>query len=156
MRVIVLSDSPGADHLADQFVEATREFNRGLDIRLRFLDVGFELRSIPVTTAGPSPAPGLEEQLGTFRPGAVLLLGGSPRMLECAAVVAKAGPPIAFFTNGRADRASRAIAELSEILVQRTGESAAQGGSRSPTRMLPTDQATGPALVDLLVRIVRE
>jgi len=156
MRVIVLSESPAADGLAGEFVEAARNFNRGLDIRLRFLDVGFEIRSLSVPDEGEFPAAGLDRLLATFAPSAVLLLGNGPRLLECAAVAAKAGPRLAYFLNGDADRSSLAIAELAGILVAREQGDLPRARPDAQTRELLEGRPAGPALVDILVRSVRE
>ena len=156
MRVIILSESPDADGLAGEFVEAAREFNRGLDIRLRFLDVGFEIRSLSVRREGEPPAADLDGLLATFSPGAILVLGGGPRLLECAAVAAKAGPPIAYLLNGGADRASLAIAQLAGILVAAEAETLEQIHSNALIHVLEGGQPAGAALIDILVRSVRE
>lgn len=156
MRVIVLSESPGADALAGEFVEAAREFNRGLDIRLRFLDVGFEIRSLSIPAAGEPPARSLDILLADFSPGAALILGRGPRLLECAAIVAKAGPPIAYLLTGAAEPASLAIAELARILVTADAQALEQTSSGALTHVLDDGQPAGPALVDILVRSVRE
>jgi hypothetical protein len=156
MRVIILSESPGADGLAGDFVEAARAFNRGLDIRLRFLDVGFEIRSFSVPTTGPFRAEELDELLGSFHPGAVLVFGGGPRLLECAATAAKAGPPLAYLLNGGADRSALAIARLSGILVAAEPGALEQTRTDAMTHTLEDGQPAGPALVDILVRSVRE
>ncbi len=156
MRVIILSESPGADALAGDFVDAAREFNRGLDIRLRFLDVGFEIRGLSVPREREPPAAELDELLATFSPGAILILGGGPRLLECAAVAAKAGPSIAYLLNGEADRASLAIAQLAGILVAAEAETLQQCRSNALTHLLEDGQPAGAALVDILVRSVRE
>jgi hypothetical protein len=156
MRVIVLSESPAAEGLAGQFVEAARSFNRGLDIRLRFLDVGFEIRSLSVPREGELPEAGLDRLLATFSPNAALILGGGPRLLECAAVVAKAGPHIAYVLDKKADRTALAIAELAGILVAGEEGALTQTRSKAMTHVLLDGQPAGPALVDILVRSVRE
>jgi len=156
MRLIILSESPGADGLAGDFVDAARDFNRGLDIRLRFLDVGFEVRSLSVRREGEPPAAELDRLLATFSPGAILVLGGGARLLECAAVAAKAGPVIAYLLNGEADRTSLAIAELAGILVAAEAKILEQTHSNALTHLLSDGQPAGAALIDILVRSVRE
>jgi hypothetical protein len=156
MRVIVLSESPGADGLAGEFVEAARDFNRGLDVRLRFLDVGFEIRSLSIPPEGEPPAADLDALLATFSPGAVLVLGGGPRLLECAAVAAKSGRPIAYLLNGEADRASLAIAHLATILVAAEAGALEQTRSDALSHLLQEGRPAGAALIDILVRSVRE
>ncbi|MHC4471777.1 MAG: hypothetical protein ACYTDY_12115 [Planctomycetota bacterium] len=156
MRVVVVTESPDADETTRQFLEAAEAYNRGLDIRLRFLDVGFELRTIAVRPGEPAPAVALEETLLTFRPGVVLVLGTSPRILECAAAAAKAHLPIAFLHDGGPEGSATAIARIAQILI--LGEECRPPAARpgALVRELPPDGAPGAALVDILVRSVRE
>jgi hypothetical protein len=155
MRVVLLFESPGADRVSAQFTDAADEFNRGLDIRLRFLEVGFDVHSLPVPADSAAPAEELAGLLEEFRPGVVLALGSGTGLLECAAAAAKKDVPIAYLADGAPDRAARAVARLSGILVA-TGEAdppaAAPGAMVENIRELPP----GPELVRILVRSVRE
>jgi hypothetical protein len=157
MRVVVLTESPEANEITRQFLEAAEEYNRGLDIRLRFLDVGFELRTIAVRPGEPAPALALEETLLSFRPGVVLVLGRSTRTLECAAAAAKAHLPIAFLLDGEPDGSAAAISRMAAILILPEGGSPpAAARPDAVTPMLSADAAPGPALVEILVNSVRE
>ncbi len=156
MRVVILHESPGADHLARDFAGAADSFNRGLDFRLRFLDVGFEYRLVPVPAEGEVPSVLLEGTLARFEPAAVLVLGGGLPLLECAALAARRRAPLAYFADGRDDRTARAIARLSRILLAAHDAPAMAPDPAGVREDLSPSAAPGPTLVRLLVRSVRE
>ncbi len=156
MRIVLLSESPEADSLAEGFVEAAEEFNRTLDIRLRFLDVGFTLRPFPVGGDDPAAPVRLEAMLRSFQPGVVLVLGRGPLLLECTAAAVKGGAPVAYLLDGSPDRFAAAILHLASVVM-------IPGGMEPPSlrpgvarHTLPAPEADGPGLVDALVRSVRE
>jgi hypothetical protein len=153
MRVVVLHESPGADDLAGEIGEAAAAFNRGLDIRLRFLDVGFEIHTVPVPDDAATPLAPLSEAIEKFRPGAVLVLGRGRRLLECAAAAAKSGPPLVYLVNGERDRTVSALTHLAEVFVVPAGEEAG-GGDRA--QRLPEGEAPGRGLIEIMLRNVRE
>lgn len=156
MRVVVLHEEPGADPAARSFREAAESFNRGLDIRLRFLDVGFELRDVPVAADATAAAERLAATIRSFRPGRVLVLGSGPALLECAALAAKEQVPIAFLADGTEDRSAGAIARFADLLV--VPEGAMPPAVRPETRVVrlsATAEDAAPSLVDLLLRNAR-
>ncbi|MEN8148546.1 MAG: hypothetical protein ABFS86_01915 [Planctomycetota bacterium] len=152
MRVVILHESPGADGLRDEFVAAAEEFNRGLDIRLRFLDVGFTFREVPVREPDDFAAVTFSETFGAFGPSVVLALGRGPRLLECIAAAAKTGRPVLYLEPPEPDRTSSAIARIAPVLVTTGGSPA----DRRPDRFHLDGRPVGPALVDIIVRSVRE
>jgi hypothetical protein len=156
MRVVVLHESPGADVLVREFRESAEVFNRGLDIRLRFLDVGFEVRDLPVPPEGAAPAEETRELLRRFDPGVALVLGTGLPLLECAAVAAKSRVPLALLTDGAEDRSSGALARLATILATRGEPGELPAGPDAVVHPIGPGEAPGPALVDLLVRTVKE
>jgi hypothetical protein len=153
MRVVILHESPGADELARSFLAAAEAFNRGLDFRLRFLDVGFSFRTVPVSSSAEVPAVLLDGTLRRFEPGVVLILGRGIPLLECAAVAAKHQAPLAYYVDGGPDRTTTGLYRLARITLV-----------RGPVDGLPPDtvvevlgSGVSPedALVKLLVRTVR-
>ena len=152
MRVVILHESPDADELRDDFVAAAEEFNRGLDIRLRFLDVGFTIRDVAVREPDDFAAVTFSETAGSFGPGSVLALGRGPRLLECVSAAVKAGLPVVYLAPKEPDRTTAALARLVSVLVT-TGPTGAYSGLDA----VPLDERpAGPALVDTIVRSVRE
>ena len=156
MRVAVLHESPGADPAAAEFRAAAETFNRGLDIRLRFLDVGFELRVFGVPEDDPETPARIEDGLRSFRPGIVLVLGRGVRLLECAAAVAKGHSPLAFLVDGEADRTTAALARLAEIVVLPSTAPSPAVRPDARTFRIPDGTPAGTSLVDTLVRSVRD
>jgi len=156
MRVVLLNESPGADDHAHAFTRAARSFNQGLDIRLRFLDVGFEVRHLPVRGEDDGVATRVTKAIETFQPSVILALGDGPRLLECAAVSAKAGCPLAYVLNGDATRPARAIACLAGVLAVTGDVEPALAGSDTRVHTIEEGRPIGPALVDILQRSVRE
>lgn len=151
MRVLVLHESPGTDEIAAEFTFAAEEFNRGLDIRLRFLEVGFELRRLAVSPEDDGIAPQLEAVLRRFQPSVILVLGRGSRLLECVATAAKSGARIAFLLNSEPDRTSTAIAHMSRILVTPPGGPAISHPPAESLHQLDSDSQRGKALVGVLV-----
>ena len=93
MRVVLLNESPGADDRAHDFTRAVRTFNQGLDIRLRFLDVGFEVRHLPVRDGDESVATRVTRapRLSRNRQGS--------RTAGCSAAVVTMWPPLSRFAK---------------------------------------------------------
>ena len=118
-----------------------RAIHGHLKIRLRFLDVGFSLRDVPVAEADDFAAVTLSETAGAFRPGAVLALGRGPRLLECVSAAVKAGFPVVYLAPTEPDRTATAVARIVPVLV-------------TPETL--DGRPVGPALVDTIVRSVRE
>jgi len=152
MRVVILHESPAADEVAGSFARAAQEFNRGLDIRLRFLDVGFSLREVPVRDEDDFAAVTLSETTGAFRPGAVLALGTGPKLLECVGAAVKARLPVVYLMPETEERATAAIARIATVVVTPRAEDAPAGIETATLDGRPV----GPALVDIIVRSVRE
>jgi hypothetical protein len=155
MRVLILHESPEADEIAAAFESSAGDFNRGLDIRLRFLDVGFELRRVPVLRESVPALTTLEETLARFRPEVLLVLGRGPRLLECVAAVVKERARDAFLLNGEADRTSQAIARVSDLVVLPEQGPQLPGLPEDRTHTYPPRKPPGRALVDVLVRFGR-
>jgi hypothetical protein len=152
MRVVILHESPGADELRTSFVDAAEAFNRGLDIRLRFLDVGFSLREVRVSDDDDFAAVTFSETQGAFVPGAVLALGGGPRILECVSAAVKARLPVVYLAPAEPDASARATARIATVLVT-SGPADAWPGIDT---VALDGRPVGPALVDTIVRSVRE
>jgi len=152
MRVVILHESPGADHIRTSFVDAALEFNRGLDIRLRFLDVGFTMREVPVTEDDDFAAVTFSETKRSFVPGAVLALGRGPRLLECVSAAVKARLPVVYLVTEDSDPSALAAARIVSVLVTTGSPDAWPGIDPVPLH----DRPVGPALVDIIVRSVRE
>jgi hypothetical protein len=153
MRVVVLYESPAADSVAEEFCRAAETFNRGLDIRLRFLEVGFDLRRLAVPAGAEPPAAAFEKLVDEFRPGAALALGDGPDLLECATVAARAG--VSLCVLGAESRTGAALARLSRILIL-SGGVRVPGGEQTSVHTIEDDRSPGEAMVAILVRSAKE
>lgn len=156
MRVVIIHESPEADSAADEFASAAEDFNRDLDIRLRFLDVGFTLRRMPVASGDDYAAVTLSETVGSFRPGAILALGGGARLLECVSVAVKAGLPVVFLVSEDADRTAAAMARIADLVVVPAAADLPATLVEGQNALHLDGRPTGRALVDIIVRSVKE
>jgi UDP-N-acetylglucosamine 2-epimerase len=87
---------------------ALAAWTKGLDIRLRFLNIGVEESVIVLEAAAPGePAAAalaaVEEALGRGRPAVVLLHGGGPAALAAGVSAVKAGVPVVRTAAGLRD-----------------------------------------------------
>lgn len=155
MRVVILHESPAADSLVREFVEAVQEFNRSLDFRLRFLDVGFTVRTVPVAPGGEVPAVLLDGTLRRFQPGVVLVLGGGLNLLECASLAAKHRTPLAYYLDGEPERDTAAIARLARVLLSVLPREAVPLAPDAVFERVAGEVSPAASIVRLLVRSVR-
>ncbi|HEU4394352.1 MAG TPA: UDP-N-acetylglucosamine 2-epimerase [Planctomycetota bacterium] len=92
--------APGGEEARRAVSVALGAWTRGLDIRLRFLNIGFEERVVVLeATKGPGePAAAAllasERAIDREKPAVVLLHGGGPAALAAAVSAAKAGVPV--------------------------------------------------------------
>jgi hypothetical protein len=111
--------APGAPSaLAEQVGRAVADFNRGLDIRLRFLSIGIEESVLELD--GPSAADAMAAAAGA-RPDVIVLMGGGPAAVAAVNAAASAGIAVVRVGAGRRDGgdpdAARAVDRLSAVLV---------------------------------------
>jgi hypothetical protein len=152
MRVFILHESPDTDQAASEFAEAAETFNRGLDIRLRFLDVGFEMRRLEVPQHRERAPMELDLMLSRFQPEVVLVLGSGPRLLECVALAAKTPARIAYLYNGESDRTGGAITRLAHVLAAAEDCPLPAGLPDVHTHYLNPGRPVAAALVEVLVK----
>ncbi len=100
--------------------EAVAAFNRGLDIRLRFLSIGIEDRELVVNDAEHATA-AVGGVLDEWRPDAVVLLGDGVSAVAAATITARHPATLARLCAGRrvgpeAD-AARAVDHLADVLL---------------------------------------
>jgi UDP-N-acetylglucosamine 2-epimerase len=163
MRVLRVH-APGTDAaLAAGVGRAVLDFNRALDIRLRFLAIGVEETVLEVRSAAEASealAAALKEQA----PDAVLLLGDGPAALAAATCTVRERAILVRVGAGRrggpdAD-ASRAVDRLAALhLVHAESDAAALAGEGSATPLVEVgavdDAATGEKIVRALSRARR-
>ena len=108
MRLLTI-EAPGGGEERRAVSVALGEWTRGLDIRLRFLNIGFE-ESVLVLDAPPGPGEpaasallAAERALERERPAVVILHGGGPAALAAAVSAAKSGVPLVRTGAGRRD-----------------------------------------------------
>ena len=119
--------TPGADPaLAEQLRDAIQAFNRGLDIRLRFLSIFLEDEELRLEDA-ESAAERTAEALDAARPSVVIVHGDGPAALAAATIAARGDAVLAHLGAGErggddADTA-RAVDRLCGLLLP-VGETA--------------------------------
>jgi UDP-N-acetylglucosamine 2-epimerase len=111
---------PGHDaDAATALRDAVMAFDRGLDIRLRFLSIGIRDHELVVTETA-DVATVVEAELARIRPDAVVLLGSGAACVTAASIAVRSVPVLARLGAGRRDGesadASRAIDHLSTVL----------------------------------------
>lgn len=104
MRILRVLAPDADEALALQVRDAVIAFNRGLDIRLRFLAIVVEDREVRVTDA-ESAAAVVGEALEGFGPSVVLLHGGGATALAAARVAAATEAVVARLGAGGRDTA---------------------------------------------------
>jgi hypothetical protein len=99
--------APGGAAARDAVSPALRAWTKGLDIRLRFLNIGIEERVLDLPP-GSAEAAGVavERDLASFRPDVLLLHGGGDAALGAALAAARAGIPVVRSAAGRRDGAA--------------------------------------------------
>jgi alkyl hydroperoxide reductase subunit AhpF len=118
MRVLRVH-APGTPRgLAERVGRAVVEFNRGLDIRLRFLSIGIEETVIDVESS-PAAATAVAASLAECVPDVVVVFGDGPAALAAAVCAARGGAIVVRAGAGRregpaADEA-RAIDRLAAL-----------------------------------------
>lgn len=120
MRILRLL-CPGHDaSAASALRDAVAAFNRGLDIRLRFLSIGIEDREFEIG-GGPDAAEAAERELVAFLPDAVVLLGDDEAAAAVATVVLRHTAVLAHLDAGRRDGpaadTARAVDHLATVLL---------------------------------------
>ena len=111
--------APGASRsLAERVGAAVADFNRGLDIRLRFLSIGIDESVIEVDGAGAADA--VTAAMET-RPDVLVLLGGGAEAVAAATSASRAGIAVVRVGAGRRagtdPDAARAIDRLAAVLI---------------------------------------
>jgi len=95
--------APGTpDGLAERVGRAVVEFNRGLDIRLRFLSIGIEETVVDVASAAGA-ADAVAAALRERAPDLVVVFGDGPAALAAAACAARAHVVVVRAGAGRRD-----------------------------------------------------
>jgi hypothetical protein len=126
MRVLRVH-APGASRaLAERVGRAVADFNRGLDIRLRFLSIGIDEVVVEV-----KDVPTAEDAVGAAagpRPDAVVLFGEGAAAVAAASVAARAGIAVVRVGAGRRGGpdpdAARAADRLAGVLLVHDAECA--------------------------------
>ena len=129
LRVI----APGSDpSLQAAMGEAITSFNRGVDIRLRFLSIHVDQVELIVDEPG-SAAARVDEAITLHRPAVALLDGDGETALASAAACVRRGVPLARLRAGRRDGADA---------------DAARGVDRLAGQLLTLDDAAHGRLVE--------
>jgi UDP-N-acetylglucosamine 2-epimerase len=161
MRVLRVHAPGTPDALRRAVAEAVRAFNDELDIRLRFLSIGIEERTLDVTDAADAAAR-TGEALADGSFDVVLLAGGGEAALAAAAAAVRARVPLVRAgagTRADADAAppgspSRGADRLASVLLPYTGEDharlVAEGLAPDDPTGAPEDPAAGPRIVKAL------
>jgi hypothetical protein len=118
--------APGAPRaLAEQVGRAVADFNRGLDIRLRFLSIGIDESVLELGAEGAADALAAATQR---RPDAVVVLGGGAEAVAAATSAAAAGIAVVRVGAGRRagpdPDAARAVDRLAAVLLVHDAECA--------------------------------
>ncbi len=170
MRLLTVV-APGGEARQAEVSRALAAWNRGLDIRLRFLNVGVE-EAVLVPAAGgdarPAPGAGLEEVEGSIRrerPALVLLHGGGPLALAAAITATKAALPLVRTGAGRrpagTEGEERAADRLSSL---RLADGAAEVATLRAEGLEGAAEEVGPAgsegaaerVVKAVLRVLRD
>jgi UDP-N-acetylglucosamine 2-epimerase len=147
--------APGGEDSRAAVSTALAAWTRGLDIRLRFLNIGVEEEVLALPVPGNALA-AVEEALARRRPAVVLLHGGGPAALAAAVSAGKAGVPVVRTAAGLREGASgdeeRAADRLSASLLARDG-----GGLRAlAAEGLAAEAFTPEAAVRAVIRLQRD
>ncbi len=155
MKLLVVR-APGAHAALTRSVDAAlAAFNAALDIRLRFLSIGIETRSVDVTSAADA-ADIVGAALADGGADVVLLLGGGESAVAAAATARRAETPVVragagVRGRGDADGADRAADRLAEVLLpfDAAGAKALRAEGLVPATEVgdPADPAAGSRVV---------
>jgi len=158
MKVLRVHAAGTPSALAAAVGRAAVEFNRGLDIRLRFLSIGIDETVLEVGDAAAG-AEAVRAAILDRSPDAVLLFGDGASALAAATSAARARTPIVRVGAGRrvgpdAD-AARAIDRLASLLVVDGAAAAAALEAESVTSpRVDVGDFADPAAGDKIVRAV--
>ena len=160
MRLLTVV-APGGDEARAEVSGALVSWTRGLDIRLRFLNIGVEESVVVLEGAPPGEPPGaalasVEEALWRSRPAVLLLHGRGPAALAACVSAGKAGVPVVRTAGGLRDGATadedRAADRLSAaLLAPGPAALAALAGEG-----LPGEPYAPEAAVRAVIRLQRE
>jgi len=156
MRVLRIH-APGTPRgLADRVGRAVVDFNRGLDIRLRFLSIGIEETVIEAESAA-SAADGVAAALRGSNPDLVVVFGDGPAALAAAACAARAQTIVVRAGAGRRDGPAadeaRAIDRLSALhLVHDAAGAKVLEEESVPGQRVDVGGADDPASGERIVR----
>jgi hypothetical protein len=147
--------APGGEGHRAAVSAALAAWTRGLDIRLRFLNIGVE-EEVLVLAAGDGAPAAVEAALLRRRPGVVLLHGRGPSALAAAIAASKAGVPLVRTAAGGRDGAAgdedRAADRLCQARLSTEGEALAALEAEG----LPGEPFTPEAAVRAVIRLHRE
>jgi hypothetical protein len=149
--------APGTPQgLADQVGRAVTDFNRGLDIRLRFLSIGVEETVLAVADAAGA-AESVDAAIRERTPEVVVLFGGGPAALAAAACAVRERAVLVRAGAGRRDGpdadAARAIDRLATVLlVHGAAAGAALEAEHAPGQRVEVGDAGDPAAGERIVR----
>lgn len=153
LRVEAPGTSPG---VAASVGRAVAEFNRGLDIRLRFLSIGIE-DSVVQASEAASAADAVAAAIAASAPDLVVLFGDGPAALAAAGVAIRSNAMLVRVGAGRRDGesadAARAIDRLAAIhLVHDAAAVAALDAESAPGQRIDIGDAADPAAGERIVR----
>ena len=158
MRILVLA-APGEAEARAAVSAAVGAWNRGLDIRLRFLDIGLEEILLELPDPAGDPGAGLlvvEEAILRAGPAGALLHGRGPAALAAAVSLAKAGVPLVRTAAGLRDGpfadADRAADRLSAVRLAPTPAALAALSAEG----LEAEPFAADAAVKAVIRLRRE
>lgn len=163
MRVLRVHANGASEIFADTLSRAIEQFNRALDIRLRFLSIGIEDHEVRLTSVEDSPV-AVADAVEQFRPSLVLLCGSGDDAVAAAATAARLHVPLVRLGAGRrsgtdadSDRAIDRIAAWHLCHDDATRGNLEQEGMTEAAWIVGdvADPATGPRVVDALSRIRR-
>jgi UDP-N-acetylglucosamine 2-epimerase len=163
MRVLRIHAPATPPALAESVGRAVREFNRGLDIRLRFLSIGIDETVLDVKDAAQA-AEAVSAELSRSAPDVVILFGDGAAALAAASCAVRERALLVRAGAGRRDGpdadASRAIDRIAAVhLVHGPAAAAAldaesAGGTRVDVGAAE-DPAAGEKIVQALSRARR-
>jgi alkyl hydroperoxide reductase subunit AhpF len=120
MKVLRVHAPGTPSAVADAVGRAAVEFNRGLDIRLRFLSIGIE-ETVLVVEDAAGAAESVSAAVNERAPDAVVLFGDGAAALAAATTAARARTALVRVGAGRRDGAdgdaARAIDRLAALLI---------------------------------------